>query len=94
MSWSELDLTEEKVREQVEALKQSEEAAFELAKKFYRVFNSDDGKVVFQHLYQRFVTDNHTPFSSENINYEAAYHNGEAGLIKYMANQISKATQQ
>lgn len=94
MSWSELDLTKEKVREQVEARRQAEEAAIELAKKFYRVFNSDDGKVVFQHLYQRFVTDNNTPFSSENINYEAAYHNGEAGLIKYMANQISKATQQ
>ena len=29
--------------------------------------------------------------NSENINYESAYHNGEAGVVKFLINQMKQA---
>lgn len=66
-------------------------ADVELAKKYARLFDSEEGKIVFEHLFKRFVMDNDTPLNSPNVTYEAGYHAGEAGLIKFITHQITKA---
>jgi hypothetical protein len=44
-----------------------------------------------QDLMTRFIIDNSTPLNSPNVNYEAAYHNGEAGVVRFILNQIRLA---
>ena len=63
----------------------------ELNNKFYRLFNTDDGKVVFQHLFDSFVMKNDTPLDAQNVEYEAGYHAGEAGVIKYISQRMSNS---
>lgn len=63
-----------------------------IAKKFKNVFDSGDGKEVFQFLFDRFLINNDTEINSPNVNYEAAYHNGEAGVIKFIISQINRAS--
>ena len=60
----------------------------DLAKSYHRVFTTDDGQRILSDLTKRFVYENDTSFGSENIDYEAAYHNGEAGVIKFVINQM------
>lgn len=63
----------------------------ELNQKFWRIFNSDDGKVVFEHLFQTFIMRNETPLDSANIEYEAGYHAGESGVVKYISQRMSNS---
>jgi len=65
--------------------------AAELAKAYNRCFGGEEGKRVLSDLTARFIYNNDTSFASDNINYEAAYHNGEAGVIKFVINQIQQA---
>ena len=65
--------------------------ASDLAKSYHRVFTTDDGQRILSDLTRRFVYDNDTSFGSANIDYEAAYHNGEAGVIKFLINQMKQA---
>tara|TARA_R110000822_G_scaffold93139_2_gene214543 strand:+ start:3035 stop:3319 length:285 start_codon:yes stop_codon:yes gene_type:complete len=65
--------------------------AAELAKAYNRCFGSDDGKRVLEDLTGRFIFQNNTPFGSQNPDYEAAYHNGESGLVKFLINQVQQA---
>ncbi len=87
MSWEDL----ENNQDVNEANKKAHEEALTLAKNFNRCFTTPEGTVVIEHLTRRFLVENDTPLHSNNINYEAAYHNGEAGLVRYLLNQITKA---
>ena len=86
MSWDDLD-----VKQPEEIVKESKAKAASLAKSYAFCFSTDSGKAVLDHLVNSFVMSNDTAFSSQNIDYEAAYHNGEAGVVKYILNQIKRA---
>ena len=90
MSWSNIDqlADPEVAKKQAELRKRN---ANDLAKAYHRVFTTDDGARILADLTRRFVYDNDTPFGSENINYESAYHNGEAGVVKFLINQMKQA---
>ena len=90
MSWSEINQSADPdvAKKQAGIRKQN---AADLAKCYHRVFTTDDGKRILSDLTRRFVYDNDTSFGSANIDYEAAYHNGEAGVIKFLINQMKQA---
>mgnify|MGYP000209036630 CR=1 FL=1 len=90
MTWENIDhLSDSKAaKKQAELRKRN---ANDLAKAYHRVFTTDDGARILSDLTKRFVYDNDTSFGAENINYEAAYHNGEAGVIKFLINQMRQA---
>ena len=70
---------------------QAREKQAELAKAYARCFNTDDGQKVLEDLTRRFLLDNATALSSQNVAYEAAYHNGEAGVIRMIIHYIQQA---
>ena len=79
---------------QAKAKKQAAEARqaeVSMAKSYNPCFSTEDGKRVLADLTQRMIYNNDTSFQSQNINYEAAYKNGEAGVVKFIISQISKA---
>ena len=83
MSWK--DLTSGKFKEKAEKINaRATEERLVLEQAFKRCFSSEDGKVVLQHLSQRFIYGNDVPLETKNIDYVAAYKNGEAGSIKYI----------
>tara|TARA_R110001632_G_scaffold132207_1_gene246624 strand:+ start:1712 stop:1993 length:282 start_codon:yes stop_codon:yes gene_type:complete len=90
MSWSNIDQISdpELAKKQAGIRKQN---AVDLAKSYHRVFTTDDGARILADLTRRFVYENDTSFGSENINYESAYHNGEAGVVKFLINQMKQA---
>lgn len=90
MSWSDL---ENKSDESKKLSKEYKSKQVELNKKFYRTFTSDDGKVVLDFLVNHFIMENDTALNAQNIQYEAGYHAGEAGLVKYILKRISNATE-
>jgi hypothetical protein len=65
--------------------------AAELAQAYNECFSGDIGKRVLEDMTQRFIFNNYTPLGSANPNYEAAYHNGESGVVKFIINQIQQA---
>jgi len=87
MSWSEINQSADPdvAKKQANVRKQN---VVDLAKSYHRVFTTDDGQRILSDLTKRFVYENDTSFGSENIDYEAAYHNGEAGVIKFVINQM------
>jgi len=87
MSWSEINQSADPdvAKKQADVRKQN---VVDLAKSYHRVFTTDDGQRILSDLTKRFVYENDTSFGSENIDYEAAYHNGEAGVIKFVINQM------
>lgn len=90
MTWENIDqLSDSKTaKKQAELRKRN---ANDLAKAYHRVFTTDDGARILSDLTKRFVYDNDTSFGAENINYEAAYHNGESGVVKFLINQMRQA---
>lgn len=62
----------------------------DLAACYARTFGTEEGKKVMQDLFDRFVINNDTNLASANINYEAAYHNGEAGAIKFISQMVAR----
>ena len=66
-------------------------AQVSLSQAYARLLATDDGKRVLEDLTTNFIYSNDTAFSSNNINYESAYHNGESGVVKYMINQMQRA---
>ena len=90
MSWSNIDqLADPEVAKKQAGIRRQNAA--DLAKAYHRVFTTEDGARILADLTRRFVYDNDTSFGAENINYEAAYHNGEAGVIKFLINQMKQA---
>lgn len=89
MSWDSIDTDS---KEAVSKLKEEQRMkALEIAKAYSVCFSTSEGKKVLEDLTSRFIYNNDTSFGSQNINYEAAYHNGESGVIKFVINQIQQA---
>jgi hypothetical protein len=88
MSWDDLEVNEEKAREAQSAIRQKQS---ELAKAYSRCFSTDDGIKVLEDMSKRFLLENDTSLAAQNINYEAAYHNGESGVMRYVVHQIQQA---
>lgn len=93
MGWKDVDsVTSEegkaKAKKHAAEQRQSE---VEIAKAYNRCFGTDDGKKVLADLTQRMIYNNDTPIDSPNINYEAAYKNGESGVVKFIIQQIARA---
>jgi hypothetical protein len=90
MSWSEINQSADPdAAKKQEAIRRQN--ASDIAKSYNRAFTTEDGQRILSDLNKRFLYDNDTSFGSANINYEAAYHNGESGVIKFILNQIAQA---
>ena len=85
MSWQDLELDQDNAQESRDAIREKQT---ELAKAYNRCFNTDDGSKVIDDMTRRFLLENNTSLSAQNINYESAYHNGEAGIMRYIIHQI------
>jgi len=90
MSWNGIENTIDPVHAKMQSDKHRENQA-SLAKAYSRAFTSDDGQRILSDLTKRFIYENDTSFGSGNVNYESAYHNGEAGVIKFIINQMKHA---
>jgi hypothetical protein len=88
MSWQDLELDQDSAQESRDAIREKQT---ELAKAYNRCFGTDDGSKVIDDMTKRFLLENNTSLSAQNINYEAAYHNGEAGIMRYIIHQIQQA---
>tara|TARA_R110000751_G_scaffold285373_1_gene389675 strand:+ start:199 stop:474 length:276 start_codon:yes stop_codon:yes gene_type:complete len=88
MSWQDLEVDRDNAQKTRDAIR---ERQTELAKAYNRCFGTDDGAKVLDDMTKRFLLENNTSLSAENINYEAAYHNGEAGIMRYIVHQIQQA---
>ena len=91
MSWDDIKQTEVTAEERKRLKAEHKQEAIDLAKSYHNVFKTDAGQRVITDLSKKFIMDNDTPFNAPNIDYESAYHNGEAGIVKYIINQISRA---
>jgi hypothetical protein len=91
MSWDAINTGDFNATDAKKANDAARVKAVNLAKAYHRCFGTHDGKLVLADLTQRFIFQNNTPFGSENPNYEAAYHNGESGLVKFLITQVQKA---
>ena len=72
----------------------AQEQISQMTKAYARCFNTEDGQKVLEDLTRRFLFDNATSLSSQNVAYEAAYHNGEAGVIRMIIHYIQQAERQ
>tara|TARA_R110000751_G_scaffold70932_1_gene143557 strand:- start:650 stop:934 length:285 start_codon:yes stop_codon:yes gene_type:complete len=91
MSWDNINqaTVDEEGAKTVNAEKR--QAAAALAQAYNDCFATPGGKRVLEDITQRFIFNNDTPFSASNVDYEAAYHNGESGVIKFIINQMQQA---
>jgi hypothetical protein len=77
---------------ELEDLKKEQEAKMRnLANQFHNMFTSPDGAKVLEHLVNQFIMNNEVSLNATNINYESAYRAGEAGVVKYILNQLKRA---
>jgi len=88
MSWEDLEGKSQEAEKQ-QAVYQ--ERLTEMCRAYSRCFATEDGEKVLQDLTKRFLIENDTPLSSHNVEYEAAYHNGEAGVIRMIIHYIQQA---
>lgn len=88
MSWEDLEIDTGKAQKAQSAIREKQA---ELAKAYNRCFATDDGNRVLEDLSKRFLLENDTSLSAQNINYEAAYHNGETGVMRFIVHQIQQA---
>lgn len=88
MSW--MELNKDTTKQAAKANERAAEERLVLEQTFKRCFTTEDGEKVLQHLSQQFIIGNDTPLESANINYTAAYKNGEAGLVKYIIHLLAE----
>jgi hypothetical protein len=91
MSWEDISKVTTDSGQAQAANAEKRKAAAELAQAYNECFSGDIGKRVLEDMTQRFIFNNYTPLGSANPNYEAAYHNGESGVVKFIINQIQQA---
>jgi|TARA_R100001224_G_scaffold86575_2_gene55677 hypothetical protein len=91
MTWTDIDKTSLDSQGANNQNAERRREAAELAQAYHRTFQSKDGERVLEDLTKRFLWNNDTSFGSDNVNYEAAYHNGETGVVKFIANQLQQA---
>jgi hypothetical protein len=88
MTWETIEgASPDAKRQQAEA----QEKITEMTKAYHRCFGTEDGQKVLEDLTRRFLFDNSTALSSQNVVYEAAYHKGEAGVIRMIIHYIQQA---
>jgi len=88
MSWEDLNIAD---KDPDKASKEHHEKVVGLAKNYAYVFTEEAGQKILADLVNTFVMENDTELNATNINYTAAYKNGEAGVVKYILNQIKRA---
>ena len=86
MSWDDINDAPNKT-----GAKEGQAKAESLAKQYAICFSTDAGKAVLTHLVNSFIMESDTNLAAQNIEYEAAYRNGEAGAIKYILHKIKRA---
>ncbi|MCS5594212.1 MAG: hypothetical protein NZ730_06675 [Porticoccaceae bacterium] len=91
MAWDEIEKASVDSKASKRATAKQRQAIVDLAKAYHRCLSTDDGRKVIEDLTRRFIYINDTAFNSPNINYESAYHNGEAGVVKFIINQMQNA---
>lgn len=91
MTWDQIDKASVDAEASSKRNEEYRQKTLELAKAYSKCFSGADGKRVLEDLSGKFIYGNDTPFSSPNINYEAAYHDGEAGVVKFIINQMQHA---
>ena len=87
MSWDDIEGQNPKAQKQQA---KAREKQTELTKAYARTFNTEDGQKVLEDLTRRFLIGNATSLNSQNVAYEAAYHNGEAGVIRMIIHYIQQ----
>lgn len=92
MSWEQLEAARIDPDERTRRANKQREEMEALTKAYHRCFSTEDGIKVMEDLSKRFIMGNDTPFDASNIEYQAAYHNGETGVIKFVIDQITRAT--
>lgn len=88
MGWEDIENTGSQADKDNENRKQAIE---DRAKLYYRVFKSDDGVKLLAEMTNQFLIHNYTDPAHPNVDYVAAYKNGEAGVIGYILKQLSIA---
>jgi hypothetical protein len=91
MSWDTINQATTDAEDAKVVNAEKRKTAAELAQAYNECFSGDIGKRVLEDMTQRFIFNNYTPLGSANPNYEAAYHNGESGVVKFIINQIQQA---
>lgn len=93
MSWPDLDKVSspeaKQAAEKVAEQRRLVEVA--LAQAYHRLYNTDDGKLVLTDLYKKMVINNTPDKTEPNIDYMAAYCDGESGTVSYIQAQITRA---
>jgi len=93
MSWENINsqrYSDKKKIENESNLKNAKQKDIDLCKLYSRLFNTKDGQAALSDLTSKMIYSNDVSLTSENINYVAAYKNGEAGAIKYIINKIMR----
>lgn len=90
MSWSNVDIRK---IEDTKENKENKAKAAELAKLYNRCFGTEEGQKVLQDLTSRFIYNNDVSFEAKNVDYEAAYCNGEGSVVKFIINRVSRAAE-
>lgn len=86
------ELTSKERLESAEHAKANQRAeAASLVQAYARLFKTDDGQKVLGDLSQRYLYNNGIDMSFDNINYRAAFANGEAEVIKQIINNMQSA---
>lgn len=86
------DLTSPENKAKAEkAAANQKQAEIDLARAYNRCFKSTEGQKVLTDLTQRMIYNNDVPLDAPNITYEAGYKNGEAGCVKFIIHQITRA---
>jgi|TARA_R110000765_G_scaffold11851_1_gene37290 hypothetical protein len=89
MTWSDVENVSSKDAQRKQQEFRSNAA--DLARAYHRGFSGENGQRLIEDLTKRFIFNNDVSFGSNNINYEAAYKNGEAGVVKFIINQVTQA---
>ena len=86
------ELTSKESKEKAEQSKANQQAlAASMAQAYARLFKTDDGQKVLQDLSQKYFYNNAIDMESRNIDYRAAFANGEAEVIKQIINNMQSA---
>ena len=88
MSWEDVEGRNEDAHK---ASAEARERYSELAKAYSRCFSTEDGQRVIEDLTRKFLLENSTDLGARNVEYEAAYHNGEAGVIRMIIHYVQQA---
>ena len=93
MSWDKINenSSSETKAKAKSAAAEKKQAEVSLAQSYNRCFSTEDGKRVLADLTNKLIINNNTPLDADNVNYTAAYKNGEKGAVNLIIHQITRA---